>query len=53
MNIEYPKLNKIARKVANKTLRDIVKSTRNVKSKMPYKNQYVLEIVIQLLKERV
>jgi len=51
--MEYPELDKIAKMMANKTSEEIAKRIRNVKSEMPYKRQYVLEKVIQILEKSV
>lgn len=50
---KYPELDKIADKIAYETLTTINASVEGIKSEMPYKAQYVLEGVIQILKERV
>lgn len=49
----YPELDRVAENIANKTLKEINKKTANIRSSMPYKNQYVLEEVISLLEGNV
>ena len=50
---KYPELRKIADKIADETADKINSSVENVKSKMPYKAQWVLEEVIRDLEKRV
>lgn len=50
---KYPELDRLAKDVADDTLRAINTKTGNVKSEMPYKSQYVLEEVIKILQDRV
>jgi hypothetical protein len=50
---KYPKLYKIALKIADDTCREINKQTAAVESEMPYKAQWVLEEAIKILQERV
>jgi hypothetical protein len=56
---KYPKLYKIALKIADDTCREINKQTEDfgdfaaVESEMPYKAQWVLEEAIKILQERV
>lgn len=50
---KYPELDKLAKNMAYDFLKDINSKTRNIKSEMPYKAQYVLEEIIKILKEAV
>jgi hypothetical protein len=50
---KYPELDKIAKKLTHVFVSTINKSTDKVVSKMPYKEQYVLEEVIKNLQELV
>ena len=50
---KYPELDKIADEIVRNTASEINMKTRNIKSEMPYKVQYVLEMVIQQLTELV
>lgn len=50
---KYPELDEIADEIAIHTLKLCNASTRAVKSEMPYKAQYVLEMVIQKLEDQV
>lgn len=50
---KYPELDKIAKNIAKKTGDMINASVRNVKSEMPYKAQYVLEEVVNILKDAI
>lgn len=50
---KYPELDKIAKDIAKKTGDMINASVRNVKSEMPYKAQYVLEEVVNILKDAI
>ena len=50
---KYPELNQIARQVANETCKAINAAVPGVESKMPYKAQWVLEEVIEILQARV
>ena len=50
---EYPELYDIAEKIANCTCFQIITFAKEVNSKMPYKTQCVLEMLIQILQERV
>lgn len=49
----YPALDRLARELADELCRAINTKALKVKSKMPYKAQYVLEGIIQILEERV
>jgi len=50
---KYPELDEIAAEIAIHTLKLCNSATRAVKSEMPYKAQYVLEMIIQKLESRV
>ena len=50
---KYPELDEIATEIALVTVSEINNMTKNIKSEMPYKAQYVLEMVIQQLTELV
>ena len=50
---KYPELRKIADKIADETAEKINKEVKDVKSKMPYKAQWVLEEVVKDLEERI
>lgn len=50
---KYPELDKLVARLAEEFAEKINKETKNIKSKMPYKAQYVLEEIIKDLKERV
>jgi hypothetical protein len=50
---KYPELDEIANEIACTVLAQCNTRTRNVKSEMPYKAQYVLEEIIQLLEKQV
>jgi hypothetical protein len=50
---EYPELRKIADKIADDTSERINKEVKDVKSKMPYKAQWVLEEVVRDLENRI
>ena len=49
----YPELDEIAAKIALDACRQICFMAEHVESKMPYKQQYILEVVIQELSKRV
>lgn len=49
----YPELDKVARKIAKQTGILINKEANKVKSKMPYKSQYILEELIKILEKAV
>jgi hypothetical protein len=49
----YPELDKIADEIVKTTAISINTKTRMVESEMPYKAQYVLEMVIQKLQQKV
>ena len=51
MAVAYPELDGIARSVVNDVARSINRGVSATLSKMPYKAQYVLERVIELLQE--
>ena len=51
--VAYPELDGIARSVVNDVARSINRGVSATLSKMPYKAQYVLEKVIELLQEMV
>jgi hypothetical protein len=50
---KYPELDKIADEIVRNTATEINMKTSDVESEMPYKAQYVLEMVIQQLTELV
>ena len=50
---KYPELDEIAAGIVLITVSEINNQTKNIKSEMPYKVQYVLEMVIQQLTELV
>jgi hypothetical protein len=50
---KFPELDAIADKLAYDTAMKINKSVEGVKSKMPYKAQYVLEQLIKMLQAKV
>ena len=50
---KYPELDKIAIEITMNTISQCNKNTKDIKSEMPYKAQYVLEMVIQKLTELV
>ena len=50
---KYPELDKIATEIVADTIAKCNSKTREVKSEMPYKAQYVLEMIIQQLTELV
>lgn len=50
---KYPELDEIALDLADHVSISIARVVKQIKSKMPYKNQYVLEKLIEELKERV
>ena len=53
MTVAHPELDGIARGVVNDVARSINRGVSATLSKMPYKAQYVLEKVIELLQEKV
>ena len=50
---KYPELRKIADKIADETAEKINQEVKDVKSKMPYKAQWVLEEVVRDLENRI
>ncbi len=50
---QYPELDKLALEIAHVVSKEINKRVKDVKSKMPYKAQYVLEELIHHLEEMV
>jgi hypothetical protein len=50
---KYPELDKIADEITHTVLVACNEKTVGVKSEMPYKAQYVLEMIIQKLEEKV
>ena len=50
---KYPELDKIATEIVCDTIAQINMKTGDVISEMPYKAQYVLEMIIQQLTELV
>ena len=50
---KYPELDRIAIDISLAVLKACNTETQDVKSEMPYKAQYVLEMIIQKLEEKV
>lgn len=50
---KYPELDKIADQITQAVLMALNYEVKDVKSEMPYKAQYVLEMIIQKLEARV
>lgn len=50
---KYPELDKLAKKIGKDVATQINKETSRVKSEMPYKAQYVLEELIEILQKLV
>lgn len=50
---KYPELQEIAMRLANEVSAKINEEARNVESKMPYKAQCILELMIDILNGRV
>jgi len=50
---QYPELDKIAKEIADSTIREINRRANNVTSEMPYKAQHILEEVIKYLQDKV
>jgi hypothetical protein len=50
---KYPELEKLAMKLARDLGYEINRKTENLKSDMPYKAQYVLERIIDILQDAV
>ena len=50
---KYPELDEISTEIACTVLSQCNAKTRDVKSEMPYKAQYVLEMIIQKLEKQV
>ena len=50
---KYPELDSIAIDIANTACRKINAATQDVDSELEYKNQYVLEKVVEILAARV
>ena len=50
---KYPELTKLADKIAMDVAKRINQEAAKVKSEMPYRQQYVLEEVIRLLRDMV
>jgi hypothetical protein len=50
---KYPELDKIADGISIAVLKACNSETKDVKSEMPYKAQYVLEMIIQKLEAHV
>ena len=50
---KYPELEKLAMKLAKDLGNEINRKTENLKSDMPYKAQYVLERIIEILEKAV
>lgn len=50
---KYPELEKLANSMADDILKEINVKTKNLKSAMPYKSQYVLERIIEILEKEV
>ena len=51
--LKYPELDEIVKEIADHTCAEINKRVKDVKSEMPYRQQYVLEEVIEILQSRV
>lgn len=49
----YPELRAIAATLADRTFEEINQRARHVESAMPYKTQFILETVIEILARRV
>lgn len=52
-NTLYPELNKIAEKLAGNILNDINVQAQRVESEMPYKSQWVLERIVEILQNQM
>lgn len=50
---KYPELDKVATKLARDLGDEINRQAPKVKSEMPYREQYILEKIIEILKEAV
>ncbi len=50
---KYPELQQIAEHISTETAIKINSAVKRIESKMPYKAQCVLEMVIQLLEQKV
>jgi hypothetical protein len=50
---QYPELDRIAKEIADDVLKRIDRVVEPIKSKMPYKTQYVLEEIIERLEAQV
>ena len=50
---KYPELRKIAWQIARDTATRINKESQTVESEMPYKAQWILEEVVDVLKEAI
>lgn len=50
---KYPEFKKVVNDITMQTIRSINNCSDIVQSEMPYKNQFILEMVIQELEKRV
>lgn len=50
---KYPELSKLARELAHDLVKEINQKAPKIKSEMPYREQFVLEEIIELLKKWV
>jgi len=50
---KYPELDDLAKNLSDEILYLINVTTKDTKSKFPYKTHYVLEEVVKLLQERI
>jgi hypothetical protein len=51
--LKYPELDDVSRIIADHTCEEINRLVEDVKSKMPYRRQYVLEEVVKILTDRI
>lgn len=51
--MKYPEFENIINEIVKNTCIEINNKSYKIKSKMPYKSQYVLEEVIKLLEEKI
>ncbi|HEY4755786.1 MAG TPA: hypothetical protein VIH28_07015 [Ignavibacteriaceae bacterium] len=49
----YPEFKEVVAKIASQVCKEIKKEAKNVDSEMPYKEQFILEELIQNLQDRV
>lgn len=50
---KYPELDKLVKQLADKFIKEINNSVKDVKSEMPYKAQYVLEEIVRKLEKLI